>query len=354
MKIRWFEISVILFVTIAIGLGLYLRTPSGPIYPSIPQHPTETRRLGLPTFTLPVDADQPLHIGIFGESRSDGIKNEAFNDAVLTKLFAVMQKKQVTAIFDTGNLVSGLAEEADSKAKVPNGRALKEQLEAFSHLYEDVFGTKVPFFPVMGNHELAVPHGEVIFREHFHLKHSVQLDPQGMGYTVAMGNAFFAVIASGSEQAGRGGKPGQLFNPALLTWLQKVLGDASIGYDNLFVVGYEPIFPIDTTFIDSHAGEREQFWRILVTNKVLAYFCSHEHLFDRSERHGVWQVISGGGGAPLREGGGSKPFFHCLLLTIPADKQKPPSIEVLDVDGKAIDAFELVPANSVIHQRHIS
>ncbi len=351
MNIGRFEIIVMLFVLSAMGLGLYLRTSTSPALSNVTtKPPAEEHKTEHPTFVLPVDETQPLHIGILGES-GDGEHGEAFNTAIVKQLLKGLQKQHVEAVFETGNLVSGLANKVSDKTSTSSNRAFQQQLVAFSEMYKAVLRDKVPFFPVMGDHELAVPNGEIIFREHFHLKNGVRFDEHGFGYTVVIGKAFFVVLANTDKAKAQAG---QLFNPEILEWLQNVLRDGASSYEYLFVVGHAPIFPHTTTLTDHQAQARDAFWKILIDNKVVAYFSSHEHAFDRSQRHGVWQVISGGGGAPLREGGRSKSFYHCLLLTIPATKQTPPFIEVLDIEGEVVDRFELIPMNSLIYQRHVS
>lgn len=78
-------------------------------------------------------------------------------------------------------------------------------------------------------------------------------------------------------------------------------------------------------------------------NRVVAYFCSHEHLYDRSFRDGVWQIISGGAGGPLNKKDILKAFYHFILLTIPSELGKFPVVQVIDIQGVVRDEFSLSP-----------
>lgn len=321
--------------------------------------PPETQPSPLPPAFVPyivqTDPDQQILIGFLG----DGATQEGFNDKTLTKMYEIFKKQSVDAIFYAGNLVSGLEmpvpKTTDTKpAKpFPSSQALKEQLEQFSKMYKEFFNGKVPLFPMMGGHETAVPNGEIIFREQFNLDNSVFFEDNTFAYSVAIGDAFFAVIPSDHYDA-KTHTVEASFSPEMLRWLQKILPEASKKYRYLFVVGHEPAYPLTSTFMHGSSDERDAFWQTLADNHVLAYFSAHEHLFDRTNRHGVWQVISGGGGTPIREGGGTNPFVHFMVLAIPSDKEKPPTLYVINIDGYIEDQFDLTPAPTIIYKRHIS
>ncbi len=304
------------------------------------------------TFSVPVAVTHPLQIGFLGESRGDIANGEAFNEQTLRQIFEVFKKRPVEAVFFTGNLVAGLTDGQAAVDASQSDKVLKAQLEDFSKLYDDVLGAKVPLFPIMGDHEMAVPQGTAVFRDHFHLENGVAFDDHTFAYTVAMGDVLFAVIPSHGDMASNA--VDHTFSPSMLLWLKQVLSQASQTYRYLFVVGHEPAFSLTATFFVPRTQGHTEFWNILVDNGVLAYFASHEHFFDRSKRQGVWQVVSGGGGALFKAGAVRKPFFHCLVLTIPQTEDKAPKVQVIDVHGHVGDEFELTPSPPLLYQRHIS
>lgn len=299
------------------------------------------------TFTVPVDPNETLHIGIFGESRGDEDTGEAFNQVVVSHLFQILKKKGVQAVFATGDLVTG------STANKPQDKwILQEQLKDFVQLYQSILG-QTPLFPTMGSFELAASEDSKIFREAFKLNTKESFGRGAFAYTVSIGKAFFAVIPTDQYDTLR--KTTSIaFNPKMLDWLDKELKKAAHDHAFLFVVGHEPAYVTSVTFQNREETQNDEFWRVLVDNNVLAYFSSRERLFDRSNRRGVWQIISGGGGAPLKEGSKDKSFFHCLLLNIPSEANKVPLIEVYNEQGELYDEFELAPNKSVLYQFRIS
>ena len=292
-----------------------------------------------PLFTVKIDPAGPVAVGIFGESYQDEIHGGSFNAKAVEETLDSLKKNRVQAIFFTGDLV-------DTSAK-----DFEEKLNKFSMLYSKLYGTTVPFFPVLGNHELAIPNAAQIEKSAFHLNNALIMD-KGLAYGVSVGPAFFAVIPSMDITPTT--KPGNTTSPSeVLTWLNKTLEMASKNHEYLFVVGHEPAFPSSETLSKNDTSRRDAFWRILSDNHVFAYFSAKEHLFDRSDRSGVWQIISGGGGAPLNGGGGNQPFFHSIVLKIPAGKNQTPSIQVIDLDGNLVGDYSLKDQQTPIFQMRI-
>ncbi|MGZ3633615.1 MAG: hypothetical protein ACXU9U_01460 [Parachlamydiaceae bacterium] len=106
--------------------------------------------------------------------------------------------------------------------------------------------------------------------------------------------------------------------------------------------------------LDVHSSQRDLFWRILMKHKVTAYFCAQEHLYDRTNRQGVWQIISGGAGAPLYKWDFDKAFYHYVRLILPHQNQLLPKIQVFDIQGNFIDEIELAPSHYPVYQLRIS
>lgn len=218
----------------------------------------------------------------------------------------------------------------------------------------------IPLFPALGDREIVIKGSAKSFINEFKLQGAEIFDDE-LFYTVSAGDAFFAVIATDELVDGHK-KVEESFTEPMLRWLDSVLKEGAKNHKYLFVVGYEPAFPSTTTFSIKRQPQRDAFWKILASNKVLAYFSSKEHLFDRSNRYGVWQIISGGGGAPLSQGGGTLPFYHTLVLTIPGNqenvetekKPKGPSVQVIDNKGNIVEEFTLGQDNQPLYQMRIS
>jgi hypothetical protein len=333
--------------------------------PSI-EKPSEKK--GTPTFTLLLDNKKTNYFGILGETRGQDFEEDPINSTVLNQLFLQLKIRNVKALFLSGNIVSGIIQEGKKKTKPISDQKLSKDLQHFFELYKSIFEGGTPLYPAMGGREVMIKNGAKQFIEQFHLYGARVVDNQLL-YTVSAGDAFFAII--GTDEIIDGSEKSQeAFSDSMLKWLSEVLAEGAKTHKYLFVVGFEPAFPSTTTFSKGHLPQRDAFWKILVQNKVLAYFSSKEHLFDRSNRNGVWQIISGGGGAPLSQGGGSHPFFHALVLSLPGtedegdDKVKGkgrknikadfPSIQVIDTDGNVIEEFSLSRENQPLYQMRIS
>ncbi|MEI8366285.1 MAG: hypothetical protein WCF65_07680 [Parachlamydiaceae bacterium] len=365
------QFFLLLIVGIAAFFALYLHTPIKhhqeipqipPVSKDIPKAtPTVVSKLmttplkeSYPLITVKVDPTKPLKIGIFGESRGNETEGESFNFVVVSEILNVLKDKQTQVIFFTGNLVAPfeapVPEKEGSVKQVP--KELEQQLQEFSVLYDRILGKDVPFFPVLGNKEIPVPQAAKIFADHFHLKDALLMDGE-LVYAVSIGPACFIVIPTASiAPATEGMAPKAQSN--VLLWLEYALAAVAKNHQYLFVVGHEPAFFEKVTFLKQNVFQRDAFWKILTDNHVLAYFASREHFFDRSNRSGVWQIISGGGGGARVKGENREPFFHTLILVISPDKGKVPAIQVLDVNGRIVGEYELSDHDDPLYQMRIS
>lgn len=307
-----------------------------------------------PAVTTPAPPKEPqyIRVGILGESRSDGSGSKPYNEEVVVKLFQVLKEQKVQAVFVTGNFVFGwtksqTAQTDDSNTNVYSDTAFRNQLLSFAQLFQRFFGDTVKLYPMMGSHEAIGPDVAKVFRDVFNLQENTLLGNDFVAYSVSLGNAFFAVFPTDYYDLQQKVTIEHSTTPKSLEWLKSVLIEAAPKHRFLFVLGHEPAFTTPTLLnkpygLDENPRQRDAFWQILKDNGVLAYFASREHLYDRTIRYGVWQVISGGGGTPLYEGEVSaNAFFHCLVLTLPQNKEGVPSVKVLDAEGNIRDEFEL-------------
>jgi hypothetical protein len=93
------------------------------------------------------------------------------------------------------------------------------------------------------------------------------------------------------------------------TWLDRALLGA-VGR-HVFVYGHEPAF--ETNHKDNLAffpEDRDRFWDSLGAAGARAYFCGHDHFYNRAlvrDRAGreIRQIIAGTGGGPLKAWAGS-------------------------------------------------
>lgn len=362
------------FILTAVALGgffsIYFRKDVVPVTPPASVQPQKT-------------SVEPLRIGILGESRSDGSEELSFNQEILSKLFDVLDQHQAKVIFFTGDLTLGWSkpgQESKNTSQTINGKDSEDpltntwlekgysydptifgtQLKQFHLLFKNRFKEPIALYPIMGSHEAIGPDAKNIFEKEFHIKGIIPDADDQLGYTVSIGNAFFALIPTNYYDNKKHQIINHTISPETIAWLKSVLKEAKLTHRYLFVIGHEPAYSTPSIFnknlgLNLHAEQRDSFWNTLKENGVLAYFTSHEHVYDRSNRDGVWQVISGGGGSPLNQGGeNNHAFFHSLLLVIPQNEKGVPSVTVLDKDGNVRDFFELNQGPQALHQFRIS
>jgi hypothetical protein len=178
-------------------------------------------------------------------------------------------------------------------------------------------------------------------------------------YTFAVGKALFLLFSIAEFDAIQKQTVDGEFTSEVLRWIDLTLQRERKNYSYIFVVGNQPAFSTravvdEPVGLDRNPYSRDRFWDILMKHGVTAYFCSLEHLYDRTNRFGIWQIISGGGGSPFYKREFDKAFYHYLLLTIPEAEGSFPKVQVFDIQGNVIDTFELNPNPFPIYQLRIS
>lgn len=281
---------------------------------------------------------------------SEGVDSESF-----AKLLAKVAEQKPDIVFFSGNLINGL-EQSTTPESI---KKLKDQLDQFTRLTKNYLGDHVKIYPVIGNHTFVNTRAVQLFKEHFGINDSAPLESYQWAYSVRVEHTQFIVLASGLfERKYRGYRQGIQSMP-LLDWLEKELRTDSESIRYRFVIGHMPAFSTRGTEgvyvgLDKDLAKRNEFWKVLRDNNALGYFSSHEPLYDRLNRDGVWQIISGGAGV-IENGDGSSPQFqHFILISIPKNRAKNPVLESIDMKGKIWDEFEIIPIDKPVHQLRIS
>lgn len=326
---------------------------------------------------VPSGKTSGVKVAILGDSRGEPTDKKGFNEYVLGRLFSLIKRDNPQAVFFTGDLVLGLGEskdvpESESSVSAPEkdlyGNRWKKkdlvysptiyakQLANFSQLYQSKLG-KIPFYSVLGFYESLGPNSFNIFNKQFNLQ--TQQVGNHLVYSVPIGNAYFILVTTTYYNPTHKHVEEHYISQPLLDWLSKELKEKAANYPFVFVLGHEPAYSTTSASgymsgLDSNDPMRDQFWKILQDNNVTAYISGREHLYDRSDRNGVWQIITGGAGAPLTQRNLEKAFYHYLLLTIPDDADNNPSLKVIDANGNIRDEFELKSNRKPIYQLRIS
>jgi 3',5'-cyclic AMP phosphodiesterase CpdA len=318
----------------------------------------------------------------FGGAESDV---EGINLGVLKTLLNLAYSREADFILFPGDLVGGSSSDP---------LEMERQFRSFKRAAEPV-GSRMPIYEGMGNHDQSglwiaggssrdfLPRrgdeaGEVLFARHFV---NPENGPAPAGaefppysetvYSFDWGSAHFVMLNSNYIQKGSGEKVAQLhgqlqgeMRAEQLNWLESDLEAArQRGQKPLFVFAHEPAFPNG-----GHAGDgmwwngrkpeilaiRQRFWKILCAHQVTAAFFGHEHNYSRTLIDSrvdpefdtpVWQIITGGGGAPYYNRDKSVPWADAVKAFYPLTH-----LCLLDVDGEEVRLTVLSEAGLTIEQ----
>ena len=289
-------------------------------------------------------ADGHLRVAFLGDSRGAAAGAlqavEGTNRKMIRRLLVQAERADVDLICFGGDLIDGYTDKPEHYAG---------QLAAWKKAAECI-GPRVPIYEGMGNHEMladdfsapdrgltsafrdraGAESSETLFAAAFVSPENGPAPPPGEGaqpfienvysfdagpvHVVALNNTYD--VSSHPDRFG-GYREGWLPDEQL-AWLDDDLAAArAAGQKEIFVYAHEPAFPCG-----GHSGDgmywggrrpevlemRGRFWRILMEHRVRIVGFGDEHNYSRlrvDERMGpnytvpVWQIVSGGVGAPF-------------------------------------------------------
>ena len=218
--------------------------------------------------------------------------------------------------------------------------------ELFLRKLNDLGG--VPFYPVMGNHEVesfgflrrsdSKSRERVgTFKQKF-VKQPVNLAPidYEVAYTADLeGNVHFIALDNVSRR-------GEGFGPEQLAWLEGDLKAASAAQKTILVGMHKGLAnnPVTTHAMDEDGPtavrDSDAALALFKKYQVAAVFVSHSHMYAAYNQGGIEVRLTGGLGAPLVNGlcaceGG---FHHFLMVDVPPGERKTPlQVEAVKFQG---------------------
>ncbi len=324
--------------------------------------------------------------GAYGGAESDV---EGVNRGVLKTLLNLAYSREADFVLFPGDLVGGSSSDP---------LEMERQFRSFKRAAGPV-GSRIPIYEGMGNHDQSgfwiaggssrdfLPRrgdesGEVLFARQFV---NPENGPAPAGpefppysetvYSFDWGSAHFVMLNSNYFQKGSGEKAAELrgrlqgeMRVEQLDWLESDLEAArQRGQKLLFVFAHEPAFPNgghveDGMWWNGQKPEilaiRQRFWKILCAHQVTAAFFGHEHNYSRTlidkEVHAefdfpVWQIVTGGGGAPYYNRDESVPWAHAVKAFYPLSH-----ICLLEVSGAEVWLTVLSEQGTTIERVNLS
>jgi predicted phosphodiesterase len=242
----------------------------------------------------------PFQFAVLGDSR-DGKR-------VYTQLIQKILERKPHFIIHLGDMISK-----------PNEKEWKEFFEISKTI-------NIPFFPVIGNHEVAdTTRGEEIYRKQFVL-------PDGKTYyAFQAGGAFFVILDSEK-------KKGKIVDEQE-AWVETTLSSSNEKFKFVFI--HRPLFlPMDSfktgKAMDKYPIERDRLHQLFMKTGVKTVFAGDDHRYDRTEKSNILYIITGGGGAPIYTFKDSGGYFHYVWVSVERGKMEG---EVVDLDGQIQDRF---------------
>jgi 3',5'-cyclic AMP phosphodiesterase CpdA len=220
----------------------------------------------------------PFSFVAIGDSRGDKAA-EPINTAVLSQIVSKVLALQPRPAFVlvTGDLVLG-----ERVGTMSREVSLARELRAWQTVMAPLTAAGIRVHCVPGNHE--------IWGSYAHERERACRQVLGeLQYSFRHEGSWFVGLNTD--------RPGKRRTPDL-AWLEvQLLAARAAGAEHIFVFGHEPALGI--TGRDDMLRDAAAFWKLLVRHGVDAYICGHEHIYGRASRSGVYQVITGGAGAPL-------------------------------------------------------
>jgi len=232
---------------------------------------------------------------IYGDSRT--------NHQIHQKIVNEIVKTKPSLVFHTGDLVEdGL---------------IPDQWTIFNEIISDLI-KNADFYPALGNHENNSP----LYFDNFDLPNNERW------YIVEKNNLHFIILDSNSDCS---------IDSEQYLWLEDDLQNI-----NENIIFHHPPFSTGP-HTEDEKGLRQSIVPLFEQHGIDLVFSGHDHDYERSSYNDIYYIVTGGGGAPLRDQARTSPYsqlfiktYHFCKLSLIDNKL---IIEVYDIDSNLIDQF---------------
>lgn len=258
---------------------------------------------------------------VMGDSRAERGANEGTNEHQLRRLITRVKKEKASFIVFLGDMICS--------SNAADDNELRRYFERWKSIMDE---SGLPVYISIGNEDIDKygKAAEGIIGELFAMPRNGPPDLKGLAYSFDCAGGHFVVLDTCQE-----GKQG-LIRREQVEWLKEDLGKNKGG--NIFVFAHHPFFPEEVhvnNSVDRYPEVRDELWELFGKAGVRIYFCGHAHYFQARKHKDIFQIISGGAGAPLHDpSDGKGKEFHYCLVTVP--ERSDCVITAKDAAGKVI------------------
>jgi len=237
---------------------------------------------------------------------------QSYNDAMIKQIKSIKNQNKSFSFAVYGDnrgrddillsIINGVESDKEILFSINNGDLATYGFEFMLKDYLSIIQkSKKPIVSIIGNHGIGLFENESNYKNIFGKTY----------FSFAFQNSYF-IIADDADDEGLGLKQ--------LSWLQQEL-QKSQKYTNRFVFMHIPLYdPRQGGDKKGHSLENidqvKMLNNLFDSYSVTMLFCSHIHSFYRGFWHKTPYIISGGAGAPLKEGG----FFHYIKVSVDGSK----------------------------------
>jgi hypothetical protein len=245
----------------------------------------------------------PWKFAVMCDTRGDDL---GINKYIVEKIAEDIVREKCEFVLYPGDLINGCAAPATLPYKV--------QFDAWKAAMAPVYNNNIKVYPVRGNHEFGLyfvnnpkarPYNlnpDPLLKEEYLKAFSSNVpangpkNEKGLTYYATHKNVFFVGLDQYVKQYRND-----------LKWLKDVF-ETKLDKDktpNVFVYGHNPAFIVGhIDCLAYYEQQRNEFWNLLGTAGCRAYFCGHDHLYNRcyvkdKQGNSIQQVLPGSGGAPF-------------------------------------------------------